>query len=188
MNRVGPALYTNITIDDVVAFNRHALQTSPLTRKVLRRTQWRMLPSLLIFVAWIWVMRWNESQFLFSCGMVLVGGYGVSILLLGTITELRLPGRIRRQVADGFYPPFTPSRLWVDVSGGVVDESPDRTTWYAPSAIEKIEETPDHVFVYVGPGRALIIPRRPDEEAVRAFVQALTWHRAEHDLFAADWR
>jgi len=83
-DRVGPALYITLTIDDLVAFNRHVLRTSPLAKR--------------------------------------------------------------------------------------------------------IEETPEYVFVFVGPARALVIPRRDDEAAVRAFVQALTWHRADQGPFVSDWR
>ena len=73
----------------------------------------------------------------------------------------------------------TPSRLWVDDHGGVIVELHDRTTWYSPAAIDRIDETPDHVFVIVGPGQALIIPRRVGEPVVQAFLQAMNWHRAQ---------
>lgn len=46
-------------------------------------------------------------------------------------------------------------------------------------AIDRIDETPDHVFVIVGPGQALIIPRRVGESVVQAFLQALHWYRGQ---------
>ena len=187
-DRVGPALYVSLTIDDLVAFNRHVLQTSPLAKQQLRRTQRRMMPSLLIWIGWMWVFRWYENQLLSPFALVLTVAYVFSILFLGTITELRVPARLRRSFTDGLRPPLSPSRLWVDASGGVVDESPNTTTWFSPSAIQRIEETPEYVFVFVGPARALIIPRRADEAAVRTFVQALTWRRADRDPFVSDWR
>jgi len=185
---VGPALYIKLTVEDLVAFNRHVLHTSPLAKMQLRRAQRRMVPSLLIWIGWLWIFRWYENQVLFPFAIALTAAYGLAILFLGTITEWRAPRMVRRSFANGLRPPLSPSRLWVDASGGVVDESPKTTTWYSPSAIEKIEETPAYVFVYVGPARALVIPRRADEAAVRAFVQALTWQRADRDPFSADWR
>jgi hypothetical protein len=72
-----------------------------------------------------------------------------------------------------------PTRLWIDVHGVVVSEYSDRSTSLAASAIESIEETPEHVFLTVGPRQAVILPRRVGEPAVQAFLQALNWYRAQ---------
>ena len=50
---------------------------------------------------------------------------------------------------------------------------------YAFTTIERVDETPDYVFIGVGPGQALVIPRRIGEPAVQAFLQALHWYRGQ---------
>ena len=115
--------------------------------------------------------------------LVLFTAIGVAFLammiFLPRYVASTIPRRVRSAIASGLGSVPTPSRLWVDDKGGLVVEQRDRTTWYAPAAIDRIEETPDHVFVIVGPGQALIIPRRVGEPVVQAFLQAMNWHRAQ---------
>jgi hypothetical protein len=180
---VGPSISLEVTVDDLIAYNLYLLKTSPSSRTQMRRFQlWAVVP-LLVAGAILGPEAIAHSAAAIT-GLVTCTALIGWIVLLPRYAAWQVPKRIRRLIANGLVPAPKPSRLWVDESGGVVDQSLDRTTSYGPTAITGIDVTPEHVFLTVGPGNALIIPRRIGEPAVQAFLQALAWHRAQRD---ASW-
>lgn len=178
---MGPSLSLDLKIDDVIAYNLHVLRTSEASRKQRRRAQ-LLLGAMALLVL---VFSLIEVALRMTGALVIVAGciaLLVWIVLLPRYAAWAAPQRIRRVFANGLIAAPRPSRLWVDENGGIVEQRPDRTTWYAPIAITGIEETPDYVFVMAGLGDPLIIPRRSDASAVETFVQALNWHRAQRGI------
>jgi len=178
---VGPSLSLDLTVDDVIAYNLHVLKTSEASRKQIRRAQ-LLLSAMALLVL---VFSLIEAALRMTGALVMVAGciaLLVWIVLLPRLAAWGAPRRIRRIFANGVVAAPTAARLWVDDFGGIVEQRPDRTTSYAPFAITGIEETPDYVFVTVGPGSAVIIPRRSGAPAVETFVQALKWHRAQRGI------
>ena len=176
---VGPSISLDLTVDDLIAYNVHVLDASKATKNQVRRLQLLLLPMILVMVVLVLYAAIRRSP------MELVTFTTIGVAILGMVFFLpryvasTIPRRVRSAIASGLASVPTPSRLWVDDHGGVIVELHDRTTWYSPAAIDRIDETPDHVFVIVGPGQALIIPRRVGEPVVQAFLQAMNWHRAQ---------
>ena len=176
---VGPSILFTLTVDDLIAYNMHWLKTSPVNRKQVRLRVLLSIPLLVIAMMGVLTAAATRS----TTGLVVFGLTGAmslwSAVLLPRYIVWSAPGRIRKAVASGSVRAPGPTRLWIDDHGVVVSEYSDRSTSLAASAIESIEETPEHVFLTVGPGQALIIPRRVGEPVVQAFLQALHWYRGQ---------
>jgi hypothetical protein len=184
MTRVGPCISLDLTVDDLIALNVHLVKTLPANQKQVRRTQLLTALPLSILVPILVFIEASEPSALHIFFLIACAALVFWILFLPVYAASQVPRRIRGWIADGRLAAPKPSRLWVDDHGGVIDESRDNTTSYGPTAIKSIEETPDYVFLHLGPGRALIIPRRVGEPAVQTFLQALSWHREQR---AATW-
>jgi hypothetical protein len=177
---VGPSLSLDLTVDDLIALNIHVLLKTSAAEERMRRTQRRKalvtLPMVAIFIVTVAIVR---STFEIVVAVLVCAFCAVWILLLPTITARRIAKRVPRWIASGQLPAPTPSLLWIDEHGTIVNQSRDRTTTYAVTAIERVDETPDYVFIIVGVAQTLIIPRRIGEPAVQGFLQALHWYRGQ---------
>lgn len=180
-DRVGPSISLDLTVDDVIAYSLHVLKTSEASRAQVRRAQLLLgsMGLLLLVLSLVEVALRMEGALVWVAGCIALLAL---VVLLPRLSAWGAPRRIRRIFSSGVVAAPTAARLWVDDFGGIVEQQPDRTTSYAPFAITNIEETPDHVFVTMGPGSALIIPLRAGAPDVQAFVQALTWHRAQRGI------
>ncbi|HET7724084.1 MAG TPA: YcxB family protein [Propionibacteriaceae bacterium] len=175
-----PWIVVQLTVEDLVAFNLHMLATSRRMTQQVRSLRALMIPLLVIALAWMWVMHDLEgpdSRY----AWFLLASFALLTVFLGTITRWSLPRRVRRSAASGQHPALVPMRLWVDEWGGLVVEQPDRTTWYRREALQRIEETRDHVFIHVSEMQGLVIPRRLGEPVVQPFLAALQRHRLPAD-------
>jgi hypothetical protein len=146
---VGPSISVDLTVDDVIAYNLHLLKTSEVSRRQIRRVQLLASPMVLlvlVFALFGMALRITGAILILVCGIAFL----ILIVLLPWYAAWAAPQRIRRVFANGIIAAPTTSRLWVDDNGGIVEQSPDRTTSYAPFAISSIDETPDYVFVMVG--------------------------------------
>lgn len=180
MTNVGPSISLELTVDDLLALNIHVLLKTSAAEERMRRTQRRKalltLPMVAIFILTVAIAR---SPFEIAVAVLVCAFLAVWILLLPTITARQVAKRIPRWIASGQLPAPTPSLLWIDEHGTIVNQSRDRTTTYAVTAIERVDETPDYVFIIVGVAQTLVIPRRVGEPAVQAFLQALHWYREQ---------
>jgi hypothetical protein len=179
---VGPFLLVDLTVDDLVAYNVHVMTTAQANKKQLRLFRLLLVPMLLITLALVLDAAVRGSTPEVVLNVVLSLAFGVMIIFLPRYVASTVPRRVRKVISMGLASVPTPVRMWVDDHGGVVAELRDRTTWYTPAAIDRIEEAADHVYLITGPGQAMIIPRRIGEPAVQAFVQALRWHRAQRGI------
>jgi hypothetical protein len=179
---VGPSVSVDLTVDDVIAYKVHALNSGPANRTRRRRRQ--LLAGLPLFMLLpILVITVVGQPSPFHVALLVVGlAVGGWVLFMPAVMVLRVPRLVGRLIGNGQFSAPTRSLLWIDEDAGIVNQSIDRTVSYAFTAIERVEETPEYVFVIVRPGQALIIPRRVDEPAVQAFLQALTWHRSRPNL------
>jgi hypothetical protein len=177
---VGPSISLELTVDDLIALNIHVLLKTPAAEERMRRAQRRTAlltaPAGVILILTVATMG---SPFEIAVAVIVCAFLAVWILLLPTITARRVAKRIPRWIASGQLPAPRPSLLWIDEQGTIVNQSWDRTTTYAVTAIERVDETPDYWFIIVGVGAALVIPRRIGEPAVQAFLQALHWYRGQ---------
>ena len=180
MTNVGPSISLELTVDDLIALNLHVLLKTSAAKERMRRRQLRTalltLPLVAIFLL---VVAVGRSTFDIAVAVIVCTFVAVWILLLPTITARQVAKRIPRWIASGQLPAPTPSLLWIDEHGTIVNQSRDRTTTYALTAIERVDETPDYFFIIVGVGQTLIIPRRIGEPAVQGFLQALHWYRGQ---------
>lgn len=188
-----PWIVVQLTVEDLVAFNLHMFATSPRMKKQVRRLQALLVPVLVLGTVWMWATDYRRGS-VAPLAWLLWGAFGLMTVFLGTITRWRIPARVRRSAARGPHPGLAPMRLWVDERGGLVVEAPDRTTWYKPEAVTRVEETPDHVFIHLGELQGVIIPRRLGEPVVQTFLTALRRHRPPEGVGAhgtgvpAPWR
>jgi len=185
---VGPSLSVDVTVDDLIAYHLYLLKTSPANRAQTRRVQlWSVVPLLLMDALLGFAEAIAHSAVAVS-GLVSCTALIVWIVLLPRYEAWQLPKRIRRLIANGLAPAPKPFRLWVDEDGGVVDQSLVARPGTPPQPSRNRCDDRTRVFLTVGPGTALIIPRRIGDPSVQSFLQALEWHRAQREGFVANQR
>jgi YcxB-like protein len=153
---------------DIVAFLDHHSEHSAAAREIRRRQTYgyAILITILVLVLW------------FFGGMALA----IAILVLGPVWVAWWPARARRlarkQAAalypEGPNPMFDgPHVLRLD-EGGLVSIAPGAESRMPLTNIQRVVETEDHLFVYVGSIQAFVVPRhRVARGDVRAFAEQL---------------
>lgn len=160
-----------VTVDDMVAFQRHCVMTRPIGRKSLRQSRFvnvALAVALLIFIqrpilpagadpyGWVfWLMAMTASTI-------------VWFTLPGTLLRAYRRAQLRR--TPGGVKPLC--RVWVDELG-INDESAERFTRYSWSSVESVDETETHAFVWVGEGLALVLPKTVGQPQLQAFLAAV---------------
>jgi hypothetical protein len=157
-----------ITSDDLVAFNLHAGTTDAAVTK--QRAISRVGGSVAVLVA--------------LTALLAIEGHWVDGLVVGVAAALvfwmvwpRIWGwLLRRNIlrlakAGGLGTPGA-CRIWVDADGvhEATSHGTSSVTW---DGIARIDETASHVFIFIGPVQAYMIPKRVGEAAVREFVAAV---------------
>lgn len=163
-----------ITSDDLVAFNLHAGTTDAAVTK--QRAISRVGGSAAVLVT-LTALLAIEGHWI--AGPV-VGG--VAALVFWMVWPRIWGWLLRRNVlrlakAGGLGTPG-PCRIWVDADG-VHEATPYGTSGVAWAGIARIDETATHVFIFIGPVEAYIIPKRIGEAVVREFVSAVESGRVD---------
>ena len=165
-----------VTVDDLVQLNVHHLRSSPAVKLSLARQQ----ASIAGFGALSMMFLWMTG------GMPLYAA-AIPMALMTALLVGRLPGRaergakalVSRSYSEGRnLGVLGPHRLvmtpeWiVDVN----DFIERRIRW---EAIERVDASDDHAFLYVGSNSALVVPRRafPDDATFRHFVETARTHQ-----------
>jgi hypothetical protein len=81
----------------------------------------------------------------------------------------QLKRNLSRMASSGGLGSIGPHRLFVD-GEGLHEETTGTKLITAFPSIRRIEQTDDHVFIFVGEARALIIPKRVGSSEVAAFL------------------
>ena len=176
---VGPSISLELTVDDVFACTVYALKAAAANRKHSRRRQLLVGLPLLALLPILVITAVRQPSPPHIVFLVVGVAFAAWFPFMPAVMVFRLPRFVGRLIGKGQISAPAPSLLWLDEHAGIVHQSVDGTVWYPFTAIERIDETPDYVFIGVGPRQALVIPRRIGEPAVQAFLQALHWYRGQ---------
>lgn len=158
-----------LQVDDYVAFNLRYMESSDLGRRQLRnaRVSLVLLTPAIVFAAIAFVFGDLTDGVLIA-------------LTTGVIMWFLTPRLVRREYRRNFgrmaKDPgigVTGSHRLVADDYGITEITTDRSSSAAWAAIERVDETPDHVFVFFGPVQAFVIPRRIGDERVAAFLHVV---------------
>jgi YcxB-like protein len=105
----------------------------------------------------------------------LAGGLA-SLAMWPWMWRRQLNRTLLRTASSGGLGSIGPHRLFVDGEGLHEETTGTKLTTAFPS-IRRIEQTNDHVFVFVGEARAVIIPKRVGSSEVAAFLGEVERHR-----------
>ena len=160
-----------VTVDDLVAFQRHCITHRPAGRKQLMKVRLRYLLSVVLAtpLAWSILGRVIGTDSATWATLLLVLGLAAFVWFgtpSGVLTSYRQ--RIAATTPAGA---TASCRLWGDPWGLCDHDSHGVLRRYAWTAIEGIDETPEHAFIWVGSGKAVVIPKRIGADAVRSFVE-----------------
>lgn len=156
-----------LTDDDHVAWNLFHTRTDPRIRAVQRTT--RLVSALLVVVLLggalsmsnllAPVLRWAFVT-LFALVVWLVHPWATARMTGGTL------GRMARGGGLG----ATGSARIVAEPEGLREYLPGRTSGCEWNQVQAVHSTPEHVFIVVGPGAALVVPKRHQPDTVDAFA------------------
>jgi len=139
---------------DLLAFSEHHIDQSPASRETRRRQTYGYAVLFALF----------GLIFLFFGE----GALAIAFLVLGPLWIAYWPWRLRqirrKQILAAYREGNNPA-LENTVVLGIADDgltcvSPTSQSRTAFRALQRIAETPEHVFVYLGPLQAHVIPRR----------------------------
>ena len=154
-----------ITNDDRVAYTLYGLGSAESVQR--QSAAYRLWLSLTVLLALVLVSgldgRWVEGA--------IAGAVGGAVLwfawpALWTWVTKR---NVLRHAKSGVLGTPGPCRIWLD-EAGVHEATPTGTSSVAWAGIDRVEENDRHVYVFVAPVQAYIIPKRIGESAVRAFA------------------
>lgn len=165
----GARLSFDITLEDIVVWNRFHLANSPTYRRTVFWSTWGfaiVIAGILVF----WAMLKNEPAFAIF-GIVWGGLY---LLYAKYKVKRNIENFTRKMYSEGENKgTLGPHTLRITPEGLVeASDSGESTTYW--SGIERIEEVPGYAFVYIGAMLAHVIPEAHVTEGdFRAFVDEL---------------
>ncbi len=161
-----------VTADDVVAFNLYHLQHAPGMRRYLGWTRFGAA-SLAVISVWSLVayLQYNSRSILALALAIIAGAivYRMTPALMLRAT----PRTVRRMLRDEANRGMIGAQQITLAPDALIFRSELGECRYAWETIERIATTPEHIFIYVTPITALIVPARALSAAERdAFVEA----------------
>jgi hypothetical protein len=157
--------YTLVT-EDYVAFNAHVARTSgPMRAQVVRL---RVAGSVVVAVALVLVVGAFERDWI---GGAVTGAIGavVAWFVVPPLNRWLVDRTIRRFAAGDGLGPVGPVRLTID-EAGLREEMAGTTSTATWDRVERVDETDEHAFVFVGPVAAVVLPKR-DARVLRAVAE-----------------
>lgn len=160
-----------VTVDDLVAFQRHCITHRPVGRKGLMKVRLRYLLSVVLATPLAWSILGRvvgTDAAAWTTALLVVG--------LAAFVWFGTPSGVISSYRQGLAAKMptgatVPCQLFGD-PWGLCDHSFSGVfTRYAWAAIEGIDETPEHAFIWVGSGKAVVIPKRIGADAVRSFLE-----------------
>lgn len=143
------------TMEDMIAFNQHYIETSPVQRKSLFSIRWKMPVLTLIFFG---ILSWSDHSFGF-----LIYGLVVAIVLFLVYPAMfrkRFAKNIRQLYAErGSKGVLGLHSLEIDDNGLLVktDCNEVKSSW---NTLDRIVSTDTHTFIYINANAAIILPRQ----------------------------
>jgi hypothetical protein len=160
--------------DDFVAFNMHHALHSEAARRQSATT--RIGASVVLPLAVGIMLAAASHDVAFGAVTTLVSGVVLWFLWPRLWSRQMKRFLMRAASSDGLGTVGTQTLSIEDE--GLREVSPGSETFTAWSKVRRIDETPDHVFIFVGPVQAFVIPKRIGEERVAAFMGDLRGHCA----------
>jgi hypothetical protein len=161
------------TANDLYAFQWRAVFESPRGRRLRRNGYVLWLVALALFAL---VPAINADGFHFTrIGFVFLAVTVPVMLLLQWVLERWLIRRFLRQMLKDERPGRGAlGRHRVALSDyGVTETSAVNETRTAWAGVDRVEQSPEHIFIYITPASAHVIPKRafPTPDAAEAFYQ-----------------
>ncbi len=166
------------TVEDVVAFNLHYLQSSPLPQKNLllaRASLTALLASLLLALG---LYARAPIPFWLLGALILLAWFRLFPSRAASLLRRHTERLYREKPDRGLLGPHEVT-LEPDWLVERTDWRESRTHW---RVVESVVTADGHLFLYVTPFSAVIVPRRAfdDERAFRAFAERAESLRASH--------
>jgi hypothetical protein len=149
----------SVTTDDVVAFNLYHLQHAPGMRRYFGWTRFGAA-SLAVIGVWSLVayLQYN-SRSLLALVLALIAG-ALVYRLTPTLMLRATPRTVRRMLRDDTNRDMLGVQRITLTPDALVFRAEPGERRYAWETIEWIATTPEHIFIYVTPITALIVPAR----------------------------
>jgi hypothetical protein len=161
----------NNTIDDMVALNTFHQTNSPTAKRMWKLTLWG--GTLFLFVIITLTGRYSLAARI-AGGLTGAAFYVVAIHVL---RYLSMGPLVRRMYAEGSQKGTLGEHEMEVTEQGLVEWTDYNEMKSAWGAIQRIETTPSHTFIYVGPIMAYVIPHGAVTEGdLRAFLGELKRH------------
>lgn len=161
-----PSIEFELMPEDFVSFNMHAIATSEFGRRQLRNS--RIATSAL-------------GAFLTAALLIAIGDLiaaPIIAVIVGVILWLWAPRSIRRSMARN----LTKSSLSLGVAGaysltsedaGLREHNPSGSSFVEWPSVHAVHETETHVFIYIAPLQAHVVPKQRVQGDLDAFLLAV---------------
>lgn len=162
----------DLTSDDFIAYNIHFALTSEAGLRQLGafRLTMSLVPSFL-FCAGIAIALSN----LVAGVVAAIVSFVVLWLVSPWLWSRAVRKNVRRMARNNGLGEPGARQLFAD-DRGLRQESANGETLRSWSGISRIDETPEHAFIYIGPVQAFVIPKRIGEPDVSAFTANVRQH------------
>ncbi len=157
----------NVTIDDVVAFNMHHFKNSPAMRKQVRFGV--IFTCGLILICFSLIAMSNKSY-----GDLIIGIITASVFacVYPGIYRWSAKRNVLKLYGEGKNVGVLGEHILEVTNTEIIDKADSAESKSKISRMERIESTPDYVFIYMGAVIAHIIPRNSILEGdVDAFLE-----------------
>lgn len=156
--------------DDYIAYNLHLAATSPAIRRQIDRGRW--IGTVVVVVLGTAVFGLLEGAWV--TGLVL--GVVVAVVMWfgwPRFARRSVTAQLRRLSRQGALGRTGPVRLrWDDT--GLHEDAIGASATAEWSRVDRVEETAEHLFLFLGPLEALVVPRRAGGAVVTLAQEART--------------
>jgi hypothetical protein len=154
-----------LTQDDLIAYNPYGLSTSPEFRRWAGR--YRLIGSLAVLTILTLIIAFDGDLLAGAvAGFVAAGIFWIAWPRLWSWMTKR---NVVRLAAGGSLGKPGRCKIWYD-DHGVHDQTPGGTSSVSFDAIDRVEESATHAFIFTGPMQGYVIPMRVGEYAVAEFL------------------
>lgn len=157
-----------LTTEDFVSFSIYGALSAPAAQK--QSARYRIGTSAAMFVG-LGLSAGFQNGWLYGLVAGLIAAV-VFWLIWPSLWAWTTKRNVMRLAKAGGLGKPGPCRIWID-QYGVHDATPDDTSTVSWRGVERVEETATHAFIFVGPIRAYIIPKRIGAPAVAEFLAAV---------------
>ena len=156
------------TLDDAIAFQQYHYTHSPTARRSIAGLRWGGV-ALIMFMCFA---AGKDKLLLHLVEMCILSG--IYILILPVLVRRSIKRQSRRMYSEGSNKGMLGEHELEITEDGIIERSPYNETRTAWGAVERIESTPDHTFIYAGSMMAHVIPHsRINEGDYKAFLAQL---------------